>query len=132
METGAIVYHATAQPLGRRRWKHSNIPGWWIHRGSSGDTGEHDGSVPSLCGHANANAGIADPDTYTGNADANTWNAYANRYGDSHSDCHGYGHGNPIAYTGWMSDDDHAVEQPDDHDWQLGLVQWRFTGLLPR
>jgi hypothetical protein len=59
----------------------------------------------------------ADPDTWR-------WNAYANS--DRNCDGHANGH------TGRrMSDGDHAIDQPNDNEWQLGLVQRRHTWVLP-
>jgi hypothetical protein len=60
---------------------------------------------------ADANAGIANPnpDTDTGNANANA-----------------------LAYAWWrMPDGDHTIDEPNDNEWQLSLVQWRFTWVLP-
>jgi hypothetical protein len=71
-------------------------------------------------GHANGDR-YSNCDRY---GNANSCSSDAN----CDSDRHGHANGN----SGWMSDGDHAIEQPDGDDWQLGLVQRRHTWVLPR
>jgi hypothetical protein len=78
-----------------------------------------------------------DADANSGNAypHPDTWNAYANRdrygnsYGNADRDGHSYSDSDGNAWR--MSDGDHAVEQPDSDGRKLGLVQRRYTWLLP-
>src|SRR4051812_46598300 len=98
MEARPVVYHATTQPFGRRRWNQPRVPGRRIHGGFSGDTSQFDGDLPTLCGHTDAdpNSGTvdADPDSGADYPHSHTWSADADRYCDSCSadtDCYGDG-----------------------------------------
>jgi hypothetical protein len=61
--------------------------------------------------------------------------ANRDRNGHGHGNC--YGHANSDRYGdsdghAGMPDSDHAIDEPDDNEWQLSLVQRRLAGLLPR
>jgi hypothetical protein len=123
MEARAIVCHATAQPLGRRRWKHPSVPGWRIYRGSPGDASKYAGDLPSLSGdaYADANSRNANANPNAGNTDANSRNADAHT-NTGNADAHSDGYRDSDTNTWRMSDGDHPVEQSDNNERKLGLV----------